>query len=109
MGVAYFVRVAEGDGGFDFAAVGGGLQPEPVLRLRFDAGGGHVLGLDHNGRAAGRRDQNIGPEAWVSVNGLSVLGTHTATGQHGLKQAAHCIVYVRFGLARHITPFTLNG
>ena len=38
MGLAYFVRVAEGDDGFDFAAVDGGLQTEPVLRLRFDMG-----------------------------------------------------------------------
>ena len=52
--LAYFVRIAEGDGRFDDTPVSFGLQSETVLSLRFDVGGGHVLGLDHDGRAAGR-------------------------------------------------------
>ena len=47
--LAHFARVAQGDGGFDDTPIGRRLQPKPLPGLRFDIGGGHVLGLDHHG------------------------------------------------------------
>ena len=81
--------------------VGGHLQPQAGLRLRFDGTRGHVLGLDHHGRAAGRGDQDVGAQPWTAGDGLGVLGPHPAPGQHALKQAAHSVVGVWLRLARH--------
>ena len=60
VGLANRVRVAEGDSGFDDAPVDGHLQPEAGLGLRFDCTSGHVLGLDHYRRVAGRGDDDVG-------------------------------------------------
>ena len=88
MGFAKGVRVAEGDGGFDNAPVGGHLQPEAGPGLRFDGTCGHVLGLDHYGRAAGRGDDDVRAQPEVAGYRLRVLGAHLATRQHVLQQTA---------------------
>ena len=88
VGLRNVVWVAEGDGGLDDARVGGHLQPEAGLGLRFDGARGHVLGLDHYRRAAACGDDDVGAQPSVAGDGLGVLGAHLAAGQHVLQQAA---------------------
>ena len=101
--LAHVGRVAQGDGGFDGTPKDGGFQPEPLHRFLFSVGGGHVLGFDHHGRAAGRGDEDVGPKSRVSGDNAGVLGTDLAAGQHRLEQVAQCVVGARFGLVRHTT------
>ena len=103
VGLANSVRVAEGDGGFDDAPVGGHLQPEAGPGLRFDGARGHVLGLDHHGCAAGRGDDDVGAQPRVAGDGLGVLGAHAAAGQHGLQQPAEGVVGAGLSMAWHCT------
>ncbi len=101
VGAAHVVWVAEGYGGLDGPPVGGHLQPQAGLRLRLDGTRGHVLRLDHDGGTARRGDDDVGAQPWTAGDGLRVLGPHLTPGQHALKQAAHSVVGVRLGLARH--------
>ena len=102
VGIADRGRVAEGDCGFDDAPVDGHLQPEAGRGLRLHGAGGHVLGLDHHGRTAGRGDDDVRAQSGMADDGLGVLGPHLPAGQHLLEQAAQGVVGVRLGLAWHI-------
>ena len=102
VGIADRGRVAEGDCGLDDAPVDGHLQPEAGPGLRLDGAGGHVLGLDHHGRAAGRGDDDVRAQSGMADDGLGVLGSHLPAGQHSLEQDAQGVVGVRLRLSRHI-------
>ena len=101
VGLAYRVGVAEGDGGFDDAPVGGKFQPKAGLCLGLGGDGGQVLGFDHNGRATGGGDDDVGAPPGVPGDGLCALGLHVAPGQHALKQAAQGVVDVWLSLTWH--------
>ena len=104
VGVAHRGRVAQGDGGLDDAPVGFHHQPEPGPGLLLDGASGHVLGLDHHGRAAGRGDDDVGAPSGVAEDGPRVLGPHLPARHHPLQQVAQGVVDVRLRLARHAVP-----
>ena len=99
--VAHIARVAQGDGGFDGPSKDGGLQPEPLLRILFGLGGGHVLRLNHHRRAAGRGDEDVWLTSRVTGDHAGVLRSDLAARQHRLEQVAQCVVGARLNLVRH--------
>ena len=60
------------------------------------------------GRAAGGSDDDVGAKSRAAGDGLRVLGTHLAAGQHILQEVAQGVVDVRLRLAWHATPYYLN-
>ena len=92
-------RVSQRYGGLDGAASVHDFEAEPVGGLALGVGGGHELGLDDDGSAVGRGDEDVEAEGGLSDDYAGVLDAQGAGGQHEGQHRAEGVVGVLFGLA----------